>query len=42
MEKRDENIAEIYKKLKKTFFKSVRWYNIIHCCIKYEGVCRCI
>ena len=30
----DENIAENYKILKKTFFKSFRWYDIIHCCIR--------
>ena len=34
--KRDENIAKDYKTLKKTFFKSVRRYDIIHSCIKYE------
>ena len=28
-----------YKIFKKSFFRSVRWYDIIHYCIKYEGVC---
>ena len=36
---RDEHIAENYKILKRTFFNSVCWYDIIHCCIKYEGAC---
>ena len=39
---RDENIAENYEMLSKTFFKSVFWYEIIHCCIKYDGICRYI
>ena len=36
------NISRSYKILKKTFFKSVCWYDMIHCCIKYEGVFRYI
>ena len=40
LKRRDEHIAKIYKILKKTFLKSVRWYDIIHYCIKHEGVGR--
>ena len=29
-----------YQIVKKTFFKSVCWYDLIHCCIKYDGVFR--
>ena len=36
---RDKHIAENHKILKKPFFITVRWYNVIHCCIKYEGFC---
>ena len=33
-----EYLAQNHKTLKQTFFKSVRWYEIIHGCIKYEVV----
>ena len=33
-----EYLAENYKTLKQTFFKSVRWYEIIHGCIEYEVI----
>ena len=32
-------MAENYKILKKTFFKSIRQYDIIHSYTKYEGIC---
>ena len=35
-------MAENCKILEETFFKSVRWYDISYCCIKYEGVGRYI
>ena len=36
---RDENLAENYKILKQTYFKSVRQYDTTHSCMKYEGIC---
>ena len=33
-----EYLAQNHKTLKQTFFKSVRWYEIIHGCIKCEVV----
>ena len=36
---RDKHLDENYKILKETYFKSVRRYDIIHSCIKYEGIC---
>ena len=33
---RDKHLDEIYKILKQPYFKSVRRYDIIHSCIKYE------
>ena len=35
---RDKHLNENYKILKQTYFKSVRRYDIIHSCIKYEGI----
>ena len=34
----DEYEAENYKILKQTFFKSIRRFDVIHSCIKYEGI----
>ena len=34
--KKTKNIEENYKILRETFFKSVRRYDIINSCIKYE------
>ena len=40
--KKYENITESYKILKTIFFKSVQWYGIVNCRIKYEAVLRYI
>ena len=34
----DEYEAENYKILKQTFFKPIRRFDVIHSCIKYEGI----
>ena len=36
---RVNHLDENYKILKQTYFKFVRRYDIIHSCIKYEGIC---
>ena len=39
IQKRVKHVAENYKILKQTFFKSVCRYDIIHICIEYESIC---
>ena len=36
---RVNHLDENYKILKQTYFKFVRRYDIVHSCIKYEGIC---
>ena len=37
---RDKHVPGNYKTMKETFFKFVRWYDVIHSWIKYERFCR--